>query len=256
MTRIKNDYRLISLGIVVLVAVIGVFWIPPIPQDPAFHRFADRREIMGIGNFFDVASNLPFLLVGLAGVKMLLGVDRSKIVEALLPAYVLFFSGVTLVGVGSIYYHLVPDNHTLIWDRLPMTVAFMAFFSVVVGEYISERAAARLLYPLLAIGVFSVAYWHYTELQGRGDLRLYGLVQFLPLVLLPIILSLFPPRFTNAHYYWIFFGLYGLAKVFEVADHEIYRLLNGVSGHTLKHLIAALGCYVFLRQIVIRRRLF
>lgn len=256
MTRIKNDYRLILLGVVALSVALGAFLVPPISQDPAFHRFADRREIMGIGNFFDVASNLPFIAVGIAGVKMLLTVDRSKLVEALLPSYVLFFSGVTLVGVGSIYYHLAPDNHTLIWDRLPMTVAFMAFFSVVVGEYISERAAARLLYPLLAIGAFSVAYWHYTELQGRGDLRLYGLVQFLPLVLLPIILSLFPPRFTNAHYYWIFFGLYGLAKVFEVADHDVYRLLNGVSGHTLKHLTVALGCYVFLRQIVSRRRLF
>lgn len=256
MTRIKKDYRLFLLGVVALSAVLGVLFVPPISQDSSFHRFADQREVAGVSNFFNVASNLPFIFVGIAGVKMVLTVDRSKLIEALMPAYVLFFSGVALVGVGSIYYHLDPDDRTLIWDRLPMTVAFMAFFSVVVGEYISERAATKLLYPLLAIGVFSVAYWHYTELQGRGDLRLYGLVQFLPLVLLPIILVLFKPRFTNAHDYWIFFGLYGLAKVFEVADHEIYRLLNGVSGHTLKHLIAALGCYVFLRQIVIRRRLF
>jgi len=127
---------------------------------------------------------------------------------------------------------------------------------VIVGEYISEEVASKLLYPLLLTGLASVFYWHYSELQGRGDLRLYGLVQFLPLLLMPLILVMYKPRFTHGLAYWIFFGFYSVAKAFEVADSSVYYWLYGISGHTLKHLLAALGCYVFLRQIAERQRLF
>ncbi len=250
------DYRASILIAIALISVILMFFFPSIPQDRFYHEFADQREMLGINHFFNVASNLPFILVGLVGVKTLFSVDRSKIVDVVLPSYILFFSSVALVGFGSIYYHLDPNNRTLIWDRLPMTLAFMSFFSVIVGEYISEEVASKLLYPLLLTGLSSVFYWYYSELQGHGDLRLYGLVQFLPLLLLPLILVMYKPRFSHGRTYWIFFGLYGLAKAFEVADLSVYHWLYGISGHTLKHLLAALGCYVFLWQITERQRLF
>ncbi len=250
------DYRASILIAIALIFVILMFFFPAIPQDRFYHEFADQREMLGIKHFFNAASNLFFILVGLVGVKTLFSVDRSKIVDVILPSYILFFSSVALVGIGSVYYHLDPNNRTLIWDRLPMAMAFMSFFSVIVGEYISEKVASKLLYPLLLTGLTSVLYWHYSELQGCGDLRLYGLVQFLPLLLLPLILVMYKPRFTHGWAYWIFFGLYGLAKVFEVADSPVYHRLYGISGHTLKHLLAALGCYVFLRQIAERQRLF
>ncbi|PKM35810.1 MAG: alkaline phytoceramidase [Gammaproteobacteria bacterium HGW-Gammaproteobacteria-10] len=256
MMKNNLDYRASILIAIALVAVIVMFFFPAIPQDRFYHEFADQREVLGIKHFFNVVSNLPFILVGLLGVKTLLSADRSKIVDVILPSYMLFFSGVALVGIGSIYYHLDPNNRTLIWDRLPMTLAFMSFFSVIVGEYISEEVASKLLYPLLLTGLASVLYWYYSELQGRGDLRLYGLVQFLPLLLMPLILVMYKPRFTHGRAYWIFFGLYGVAKAFELADSPVYHWLYGISGHTLKHLLAALGCYVFLRQIAERQRLF
>jgi hypothetical protein len=46
-------------------AVIGA--LPRIPQDPAYHRFADRRTIWGLPHGLDVWSNLAFPLVGLWG---------------------------------------------------------------------------------------------------------------------------------------------------------------------------------------------
>lgn len=250
------DYRTLLLIGIVLISVVLIVFVPPIPQAQSYHHFADQRKMLGIKHFFNVVSNLPFVWVGLVGIKTLYCVDRTKIVDVILPAYLLFFGGIALVGIGSIYYHLDPNNRALIWDRLPMTLAFMSFFSVIVGEYISEKVASKLLYPLLLTGVASVFYWHYSELQGRGDLRLYGLVQFLPLLLLPLILVLYKPRFSHGRAYWLFLGLYGLAKVSEVADSSVYHWLYAISGHTLKHLLAALGCYVFLRQIAERRRLF
>lgn len=250
------DYRASILIVIALIALILMFFLPAIPQDRLYHHFADQREMLGIKHFFNVVSNLPFILVGLLGVKTLLTVERSKIVDVILPSYVLFFSGVALVGIGSIYYHLDPNNRTLIWDRLPMTLAFMSFFSVVVGEYISEEVGSRLLYPLLLVGLASVLFWHYTESQGHGDLRLYGLVQFLPMLLLPLIWLLYKPRFSHERAYWQFFGLYAVAKAFEVADLSVYQWLHDISGHTLKHLLAALGSYIFLRQIEKRHRVY
>jgi hypothetical protein len=130
---------------------------------------------------------------------------------------------------------------------------FMAFVSVLVGEHISVTAGRRLLWPLLIAGVGSVLYWQGSEMAGRGDLRPYAIVQFLPMVLIPIIVLLFPSRLSGTGYIWAVLGAYALAKVLEVADGAIFRMLGGViSGHSLKHLVAALGAYVFL--IALQRR--
>lgn len=254
--RLANiDKRVLWLIGISLASFVAIFFVSPIPQDQSYHQFADQRAIAGLDNFFNVVSNLPFVVIGLAGIRIIIRVDRSTIVSEIYPAYLLFFGGVALVGFGSMYYHLDPNNRTLVWDRLPMTLAFMSFFSVIVGEFISGKAASKFQYFLPILGMSSIVYWHYTELQDKGDLRMYGLVQFLPLLLLPMILLMYKPRFSHAWAYWLFFGLYALAKVFEVFDAAFYHGSYVISGHTVKHLLAALGCYVFLRQIQIRRRL-
>ena len=73
-----------------------------------------------------------------------------------------------------------------------MTIAFMAFMSIIIGEYISEKAASTALIPLVLIGIISVIYWYITEQAGQGDLRPYALVQFLPMVIIPMVLLMFP----------------------------------------------------------------
>ena len=124
-----NNFRLSCLAGFTLLAIVVVFFIPPIPQDPAYHDFVDQRTLHGVPNFWNVASNLPFVIAGLLGLLVLLG---RKPLPGGLPelkwAYVVFFAGVLLTGFGSAYYHLDPTNESLVWDRLPMTLAFMAFF--------------------------------------------------------------------------------------------------------------------------------
>ena len=228
-----------SVLIIAVVAFIATFMVAPVPQDPAYHLFVDQRELLGIPNFWNVVSNLPFILVGFAGVWMLFKQRPPGEVSELRIAYVIFFAGVALVSIGSGYYHLAPSNASLLWDRLPMTIAFMAFFAIIIGENISIKAGVRLLWPLLLVGLFSVVYWHLTEQRGAGDLRPYALVQFLPMVLMPLILLLFRSPYDTNKWLWLAMGAYGLAKVLEYADVPIYESL-GMSGHTLKHVAAAL----------------
>ena len=170
--------RLWILAAFTLSTIFIVFLLPRIPQDPAYHQFADQRTFFVIPNCLNVISNAPFLLVGgLALAFLFRRPDQGKMSAFIHPLerwpYAAFFFGVALTSAGSTYYHLTPSNDTLIWDRLPMTVAFVSFFAAVVGERISLKAGIGLLAPLILIGISSVAYWNLTEMHGRGDLRLY-----------------------------------------------------------------------------------
>jgi hypothetical protein len=161
-------------------------------------------------------------------------------------AYVLFFSGLALIALGSAYYHLAPQNQTLVWDRLAMSIAFMALFGMVWGEFINGRVG-RVLWPLLTLaGIGAVLYWYITEIGGRGDLRYYVLVQFLPMLIIPVILLCFRSLFTHVSAYWWLLATYSAAKLFEHFDVGIYQVTGIISGHTLKHIAAALGTYILL----------
>ena len=249
--------RLWILVAFTLSTIFIVFLFPRIPQTPAYHQFADQRAFCGIPNCLNVISNVPFLLVGgLALVFLFRRPDQSKTPAFIHTLerwpYIVFFLGVALTSVGSTYYHLAPSNDTLIWDRLPMTVAFVSFFAAVVAERISLRAAIWLLPPLILIGISSVAYWHLTELHGRGDLRPYGYVQAYPLLGVPLIILLFPASYTRTADLLAVGGIYVLAKLFELLDRPIFDLGHVVSGHTLKHLTAALSAYWVLRMLRLR----
>ena len=256
MSRKQNIALLIGI---VVIAVTVVFGVPPIPQDPAYHNFADRRVIAGIPNFWDVISNGAFLAVGMLGLWRLFQlrddpVGLSEKQEALPLAVA--FAGTTLIGLGSAYYHWAPSNETLVWDRLPMTLAFMGIFSTILAERIGVRAGVVLLVPLLIAGVASVVYWQVTEQSGHGDLRPYALVQFLPLLLILVILGLFPPRYTGGRYIVEMIGWYGLAKGFEFLDADIWEWTGGwVGGHALKHITAAWAIYALVRYLQHRQRL-
>ncbi len=240
-----------------LAAIVSAFSFVPVAQDLAYHNFADGRAFLGIANFGDVAGNLPFTFFGLMGLCYLYGnKDDNPYFSMKGEAFLwkVFFFGATLVGLGSGYYHLNPNNTTLVWDRLPMTIAFMSFFLLVIMERINAKSGLMLFPLLLMTGVCSVFYWDYTESLGMGDLRLYALVQFLPLVLIPLMLWLFPALYTGIRYLGFTLGWYILAKFLEHFDDTIFDLLgDAISGHTLKHLAAAMGVYTMILYIKKRK---
>ena len=246
----------VSLLIGLLIAgLVATSVLEPIPQDPGYHRFADSRSYFGIPNFNDVVSNLGFIIVGILGLVIVTGSKRQTIFVYPSDArpYLLFFIAVALVGLGSAYYHWAPSNQRLLWDRLPMSVAFMAFVSTIVADRIHVRAGnSWVLLVLVAAGVASLIYWHWTESLGRGDLRYYGFVQFYPVIVLPVVCWLFPRyRYTAGRYLVWIIVWYAFSKILEHFDGEIFDLSgHTVSGHTLKHLAAAIATFVVLRMLL------
>jgi hypothetical protein len=162
------------------------------------------------------------------------------------------FGGLLLTAVGSSYYHLHPNNTTLAWDRLPMTVVFMALVAAVIAERINVRLGVSLLPFLLLAGITSVLQWYFSEVRGAGDLRFYAFLQVYSALVLLIAL-LFPARYSRSSDFAIVVGFYALAKVLETSDKDIFRVGHVVSGHTLKHLAAAMAGYWILRMIRLRQ---
>src|SRR5262245_15103442 len=225
------------LGLMV-VSLAGVMLLPPIPQDQSYHQFADQRGWLGVPNFWNVASNLPLIAVGAVGLWQF----RDD------PAIVVLFLGVFLTGFGSAYYPWNPNDVTLFWDRLPITLAFMAILAIAIKERVDAQTGAILLWPLVAVGVLSLLLWRWTD-----DLRLYVWVQFFPCLALPLLFLLFPPKYTGTSY-WIFAAvLYALAKLLEFHDRTVHSAGSILSGHTLKHLAVAAARYALLRYFQTRK---
>lgn len=236
--RAPRRHTYAALGSAVVALLLLFLVTEPVPQDPAYHRFADARTILGVPNFWNVMSNLAFLVVGLAGIAQSANAPVRS--TGLTPEYRVFFAGVALTAFGSAYYHLAPSNATLVWDRLPMTVAFAGLVGLLHGLYVSRRHAHAATVAWLALGVLAVAYWAITEAGGTGDLRPYAIVQFAPLVALPLFLLDRRRRIVLNRYFWFLAACYAAAKLAEHFDHEVFALLK-FGGHSLKHLFAALG---------------
>jgi hypothetical protein len=284
------DWRASVLLLVVAVSFAGIWFLPPLAQDPAYHRFTDQRELLGIPYALNIVTNLAFLLVGAAGIRLCI---RWPL--AMRTSWLVFFGGVVLVCFGSGYYHARPDNDTLVWDRLPMSVAFMGLFVAVIseaagapslargprldpigeaagathqisgrtseasrapdsargprldpiGKRISPRLETLLLVPAVVAGIASVLYWHYAD-----DLRLYVWVQFMPLLVIALVLVMFPAANRRTGYLAAALALYLASKAAEYYDRAVFELTHEtLSGHSLKHLLAALAVYGIVRML-------
>ena len=246
--------RLIVILAVTIALIVGIFlFTQPVPQDPAYHRFSDARNLFGIANFWNVVSNLPFFFVGIAGLWYLRHNADRVCISGTVAAYQVFFVGILLTAFGSAYYHLAPSNETLVWDRLPMTIGFAGLLTIIVAEFVSASAARRLLVPFLLVGLASVAYWAWTESGGVGDLRPYALVQFLPMLLIPVVLLTHQPAIGERKYFWWMLFYYLVAKILEFLDPDVMSIGNLISGHSLKHVAAAMTPAVFLYALTRRR---
>ena len=244
--KLRLGWRETALLLFVLAPLLYLLLLHggPIPQDRGYHVFADSRTCLGLPNFGNVASNLLFLLVGAAGT---LWCWRSPAVGAR-RSWMIFFLGVALVFFGSGYYHRVPNDDSLVWDRLPMTVAFMGLLAALLSEHLSERIEIPLLVTAIVVGIASVVLWKHTD-----DLRVYIWVQLTPLLVIPFMIAVYPGRFTHRHYLLYGVGFYALAKVAEYYDHGIYALTYAnLSGHSLKHLLAAAA--PFCVYLMLKRR--
>lgn len=245
-------------GIFALVlALAAVFFslVRPIPQSYRYLDFADQRELLGIPNFRDVVSNLPFFVFGLLGVSVVFDRRTSFADPADRWPYFVFFAMIFFTGAGSAYFHLDVNVERLFWDRMPISLAFMALVAGVIGDRSRPGVGGRVMAPLLFLGAISVFVWSITEAAGHGDLRLYAFVQYGSMVALLPILCFIPSRYTGVGGFWLALGGYGVAKAFEIWDRPIYGFTSAISGHTLKHLAAGLSTYFVLVMLRTRKPL-
>ncbi|WP_153799527.1 ceramidase domain-containing protein [Foetidibacter luteolus] len=245
--RTKQNKTLLLL-LLSLVSIAIIPFLPKVGQALSFHHFSDARTILHVPNFMNVASNFPFLLVGILG---LVNTWRQSNAAGAKLLYTALFTGICLTAVGSGYYHFQPGNNTLVYDRIPMTVVFMAFFCVTIARLVSKTVGVLLLAPLVIAGVASVVYWHVTELRHQGDLRWYGWVQFYPVVFIPLVMLLFRTRSSPHQFRLLGYAIlwYLLAKVLEHYDQAIYHATKQISGHTLKHLAAGMATVCIYRLL-------
>lgn len=244
--------RTVWIAGITAISLLAALLLPAAPQPLAYHDFADHRALLGVANALDVLSNAGFLLAGLAGLWIALRRETCFVHAFERVPYVVFFAGVTLTAIGSGWYHLAPDNERLFWDRLPMTIAFMALVAAQVGDRIDARMGVALLAPMLLIGFASVVYWRATERAGAGNVVPYGILQGYSVVILLLIALWLPSRYTRGEDLYAVFGAYVVAKIAETVDAPIYALGHLVSGHTLKHLAAAVGAALVCRMLLRR----
>jgi hypothetical protein len=248
MNALANRWRVTLIAGLPAVAVVLLLLHGRIAQDPSYHAFASQRALWGVPNFWNVVSNLPFLMVALWGLRSV-GSRGSFAEDWERVAYCILLGAVGFVSAGSSYYHLRPDNATLFWDRLPMAIVFMELLAVTIGERISPRSGRVLLFPLLALGVASVLYWRFS-----GDLRLYVLVQYYAVLALPLLLLLYPPRYTGTAGLVAMIALYGLALALDRYDRPLAAIMPA-GGHPWKHVAAALAMLCYVGTVAHRRPL-
>jgi hypothetical protein len=241
-----------ALIAIALLAAAALAWHGPIAQWPDYHRFADTRGWLGLPNAANVLSNLPFAWVGVWGLRRLSRMPLDERDRGARRAWWVFGAAVAATAFGSALYHWAPANGPLVFDRLPIAWACAALVCALLAERVDSRwgSAAALGAALLA-ATLSVALWWITERAGHGDLRAYLWVQFLPMLLVPAVLVLrLPPtgaRVTPGSAWWVVLALYAGAKLMEMTDAGVFEALGFTSGHTLKHLLAAVGAGWLLR---------
>lgn len=256
LSKPSRTFRFAAILALGIAALIALLMLDPIPQDATYHDFADQQVLLGIPHFKDVITNLAFVALGIWGLALMAkGRHAAFQLPAERLAYYLFFLGLFLTGFGSGWYHLAPTTERLFWDRLPMALSFMPFLSIVISERVEAKWGIALLPILLILGSASVIYWHLGEERGSGDLRFYLLTQFFPMLAIPLFLLLFPPRYSHSHYFWLVLGGYGLAKIAELLDEWILSMNGLVSGHNIKHVLAALGAFFLIPMLKARRLL-
>jgi hypothetical protein len=219
-------------GLLALLA-LAAWALPQTPQDESFHQFVDARAWLGIPNAQNVLSNLPIALAGLTGLG-LLALRRLKTGGAAFTANLaLFFTGLIVTAACSAWYHAAPTAGNLVLDRMGLVLAYAGTVGLLAADKVSARAGWAMAALALAAGPASVLWW-----QATGNVAPYAVVQFGGMLLL-LLAVLFWREAGGPNWGWML-ALYALAKLCEMYDYEIYAwTAHVVSGHTLKHLVAA-----------------
>ena len=232
-------------GLIILI-LLAIF-LPSIEQNQNYHNFADQRVLFGVNNAFDTLSNLAFIMVGALGLFNFYNNQYIKISNSFSVILNLFFISIILTGLGSSFYHLSPNDFTLVFDRLAMSLVFASILAMLAYLKISSRFGLHTLAELLILAPLTVLIWKF-----NGNLTPYVVLKFGGIILVILTLLLTKTRMQGPCFTSLII-LYGAAKLVEFYDEKIFNLSqNLISGHTLKHLIAALAVIIFVSPLKVK----
>ena len=231
--------------------IIVALFYGPISQPQEYHDFADDREILGIPNALDVMSNLAIIYPGVVGLAFVHESRKlSKVSEDEISIQITLFSGMILTFAGSVWFHLEPNDSTMFWDRLGMSIVIGSCIALIINDLMDRNLAAKIHIPILIASIISVIWWPVFD-----DLRVYFIVKHQPFIIFPILL-LFGTRIYDkiSGYYWGL-SMFVLATFFEFADQAIFDLTGFISGHTLKHIAAGIGLWFIMIMVRDRQKI-
>lgn len=210
------------------------------------HPFVDARTLWGIPNAMDVLTNAPLALAGLWGLQALRG--RALPAATQLAALV-FFAGLLTTGFGSAWYHWAPDPTGLAWDRMGMAVTFAGALALAVAERVGQAPASQALRVLLPLGVLSAVLP-----ASNGNVLPWAVLQFGGMALIVWLALRKSVSGAIGIRLGALIGLYALAKVLELGDATVFHAtVDTLSGHSLKHLVAALAAWPVISALKPRR---
>ncbi|MBC7604604.1 MAG: hypothetical protein H7255_18345 [Ramlibacter sp.] len=235
--RMTKTEKILALACAVLMAL--ALFGPPLAQPANYHAFADQRVLWGVPFAMDVLSNLPFAIAGFAGGWMLWRAPRHAVADMERAMSALFFAGLVVTSCASTWYHLNPNDAGLMIDRLGMCFAFAGLLGLATTTKISPRAGAALGLAVLVAASASVLAWSVT-----GNLMPWATVQASGMVFIAAMVFLATrPGSLEIAWHWVI-AAYVVAKLLEINDHFMFIFTSEwFSGHTLKHVLAALAAY-------------
>ncbi|CAJ2675212.1 unnamed protein product [Trifolium pratense] len=240
-------------GFAFLCSISFFLFSPKIPRSPNYHQFADMRNLLGVPNTLNVITNFPFLVVGVLGLILALeGGFFTISSQAEISTWILFYAGILGVAFGSVYYHMKPDNNRVLWDTLPMMVAYSSLFSSLVVERIGQRIGLGCMCALLFAAFTCIVYERIYD-----DIRLCLMFQLILPLAIAAVAYMYPSNYTHSTYWFSSIGIYLLAKLEAVSDKKLYRANNYViSGHSLEHVCLALIPFLLSVMLICRERKF
>jgi hypothetical protein len=209
------------------------------------HPFVDARVWLGIPNAFDVLSNAPLGLAGLWGLATLKWSTPSGLRASTHLVLRVFFWGLLCTAAGSAIYHWAPDAPGLVLDRLGMAVTFAGALGLSMAERVGARIARHAMLAVWVLGGLSAV-----MPLAHGNVLPWAVVQFGGLAFLVWAALRQPLPFAIGVSLGGVLALYALAKLFELGDASVFEATGGwVSGHTLKHVTAALAAWPVIRAM-------
>lgn len=231
-----------SLALIVGLVLISVSKLLVLGDEAHFMNFADKRAMLGVDNAIDVLTNIGFLVVALLGLRAVAQSpaaddgDKARRLTGFIT-----FAAVLATAFGSTWFHLNPTHETLLWDRLPMAIGFSSLVCLLIVDRISARAGLWMLGGLTTFALWSIYQWQYLNFATPYTALQVGSI--LAVLLMAWLHS--KGRIAN-RYIWLTALGYVIAKVFEALDRPLFELTGFISGHSLKHIMAALALYALV----------